>query len=257
MGGDSAAERDFDEMNQADLRKVAKELGVRQCGVRVAELKDACKRAAEAAAKEACEGVEPEAERDFESMNKEELRMVAKELGVRQRGANVAELKAACKCVVREQQQQKTLIVRLVGNACVADAAATLAGSNSGHSGAGAVLELACQALPAAWKCITVKPISLWSKGRLAKVLQLRNTSKLNAKRRRERAILMVKDQCAGRTSGACFGLETMLHHVGMHMDFQATRSKEAVLEYITKYMTKCIDQSGEVPTGVHPSHLE
>ena len=249
MGGASAAERDFDEMNQADLRKVAKELGVRQCGVRVAELKDACKRAAEAAAKEACEGVEPEAERDFESMNKEELRMVAKELGVRQRGANVAELKAACKCVVREQQQQKTLIVRLVGNACVADAAATLAGSNSGHSGPGAVLELACQALPAAWKRI--------AKGRLAKLLQLRNTSKFNAKRRRERAILMVKDQCAGRTSGACFGLETMLHHVGMHMDFQATRSKEAVLEYITKYMTKCIDQSGEVPTGVHPSHLE
>ena len=99
--GAPAAERDFEAMNKAELRKAAKELGVRQGGVRVAELKDACKRVAGA----------PEAERKFDAMNKEELRTAAKELGVRQKGVNVAELKAACKCAVREQQQYKTLIV--------------------------------------------------------------------------------------------------------------------------------------------------
>ena len=90
-----AAERDFEVMNKAELRKAAKELGVRQGGVRVAELKDACKRVAGA----------PEAERKIDAMNKEELRKAAKELGLRQKGVNVAELKAACKCAVREQQQ--------------------------------------------------------------------------------------------------------------------------------------------------------
>ena len=43
LGGAPAAARDFDAMNQAELRKAAKELGVRQKGVSVAELKDACK----------------------------------------------------------------------------------------------------------------------------------------------------------------------------------------------------------------------
>ena len=40
------------------------------------------------------------------------------------------------------------------------------------------------------------------------------------------------------------------------NMDFQATLSKEAVIEYMAKYMTKFIEHRGEVPTGVHPSHL-
>ena len=41
----AAAEQDFDAMNQTELRKAAKELGVPQFGVRVAELKAACERA--------------------------------------------------------------------------------------------------------------------------------------------------------------------------------------------------------------------
>ena len=61
--GAPAAERDFEAMNKVELRTAAKELGVRQKGVSVAELKDACKRAAEAAAKEAREEAELEAGR--------------------------------------------------------------------------------------------------------------------------------------------------------------------------------------------------
>ena len=84
--GAPAAERDFEAMNRVELRTAAKELGVRQHGVSVAELKDACKRAAGAAAKEACEEAEPEAgssrtseaERDFDAMNRAEVRKVAK-----------------------------------------------------------------------------------------------------------------------------------------------------------------------------------
>ena len=106
--------RDFDAMTKAELRKAAKELGVRQCGVSVAELKDACKRAAGAAAKKASEdaGPEagrsraPEAERDFDAMHRAELRKAAKELGVRQHGVSVAEIKDACKRAVQEQEQQ-------------------------------------------------------------------------------------------------------------------------------------------------------
>ena len=135
-------------MNKAELRKAAKELGVPQCGVSVAELKAACKRAAGAAAKEACEEAEPEAgrsrapeaERDFDAMNKAELRKAAKELGVPQYGVSVAELKAACKRAVPEQQQQTTLTAWMAGNARVAESAAAPPDSNPEHSGAGAVL---------------------------------------------------------------------------------------------------------------------
>ena len=85
------AERDFDVMNRAEIRKAAKELGVRQNGVSVAELKDACKRAAADVGKE-------RAGRDFDVLNQAELRKAAKELGVRQKGVSVAGLKNACKC---------------------------------------------------------------------------------------------------------------------------------------------------------------
>ena len=52
------AERDFDAMSKAELRKTAKGLGVPQKSVNVAELKAACKRAAGAAAKDTCEKAE-------------------------------------------------------------------------------------------------------------------------------------------------------------------------------------------------------
>ena len=59
----SEAERDFDAMNQVELRKAAKALGVRQKGCNVAELKDACKCAARMSHK---------AERDFDTMNRQD-----------------------------------------------------------------------------------------------------------------------------------------------------------------------------------------
>ena len=49
------------------------------------------------------------AEQDFDAMNQTELRKAAKELGVRQKGVSVAELKAVCERAVRERQQQKSL----------------------------------------------------------------------------------------------------------------------------------------------------
>ena len=101
-------------MNQAEIRKAAKELGVRQNGVSVAELKDACKCAAVAVAPEAWD----EGELNFEAMTKAELRKAAKELGVRQNGVSAAGLEDACKRAVW----------------------------------AGAVLGTACQALPATRK---------------------------------------------------------------------------------------------------------
>ena len=97
------------------------------------------------------------AERDFDSMKKAELRKAAKELGVCQCGVRVAELKAACKCAVREQQRQRTLTVWLAGNARVTESAAALSGTDPAHSGAGAVLEAACQALPVARTRIAAK----------------------------------------------------------------------------------------------------
>ena len=84
------AERDFGVMNQVELRKVAKELGVRQKGVSVAKLKAACKCAAVAVGKAI-------AERALDDMNQAELRKAAKELGVRQKSVSVAKLKAECK----------------------------------------------------------------------------------------------------------------------------------------------------------------
>ena len=108
------AERDFDVMNQAEIRKAAKELGVRQNGVSVAELKEACKCAAVAVTPEAWD----EGELNFEAMTKAELRKAAKELGVRQNGVSAAGLEDACKRAVW----------------------------------AGAVLGTACQALPATRK---------------------------------------------------------------------------------------------------------
>ena len=109
---------DFDSMNKAELRKAAKELGVRQKNVAVAELKAACKRAVQ-------EPQQP-AQRDIDAMYrpelkaaskrpeghsklKAELRKAAKELGVHQKDRNGAELKAACKRAVQEQQQQTSL----------------------------------------------------------------------------------------------------------------------------------------------------
>ena len=47
--------------------------------------------------------------RDLDAMNQAELRKAAKELGVRQKGVSVAELKAVCERAVRERQQQKSL----------------------------------------------------------------------------------------------------------------------------------------------------
>ena len=97
--------RDFDAMTKVELRKAAKGLHARQSGVSVAELRDACKRVAGAAAKEASEDAEPEAgrsrgpaaERDFDAMTKAELRKAAIEHGVTQFGVSVADLKDACK----------------------------------------------------------------------------------------------------------------------------------------------------------------
>ena len=183
-------------MTKVDLRKAAKELGVRQRGVSVEELKDACKRAAGAAAKEACEEAEPEAgssetseaERDFDTMTKVDLRKAAKELGVRQGAVSVEELKAACKRAAWEQHSQKTLTAWMVGNARVAESVVAPPDSKSEHSGAGAVLGVARQALPAARKRMAVKPTWLRSKGRLAKRRQKQTTPEYKAKRRQEKA---------------------------------------------------------------------
>ena len=72
----------------------------------------------------------PASERDFDAMNKAELRKAATELGVPQCGVSVAELKAACKRAVQEQEQQKTLTARMAGNARVAESAAAPPDSN-------------------------------------------------------------------------------------------------------------------------------
>ena len=80
------------------------------------------------------------AERDLDAMNQAGLRMVAKELGARQKGVSVAELKAACERAVWEQQQQTTLTAWMAGNARVTESAAAPPDSNPEHSGAGAVL---------------------------------------------------------------------------------------------------------------------
>ena len=194
--GAPAAERDFEAMNKAELRIAAKELGLRQHGFSVAEIKDACKRAAGAAAKEACEEAELEAgsseapttERDFDAMNRAELRTAAKEVCVLQNGVSVAELKAACKRAAWEQHSQKTLTAWMVGNARVAESVVAPPDSKSEHSGAGAVLGVARQALPAARKRMAVKPTWLRSKGRLAKRRQKQTTPDYKAKRRQEKA---------------------------------------------------------------------
>ena len=144
--GAPAAERDFEAMKKGELRMAAKALGVRQKNFNVAQLKDACKRAVEAAAKRAREEEELEAGRlqpleakqDFDAMNQVELRKAAKEFGVSQ-GGSVAELKAVCKRHVREQPKQKTLMMWMVGNARVVESAAAPPDTNPAHSGAGAV----------------------------------------------------------------------------------------------------------------------
>ena len=86
--GALAASQDFDAMNQVELRKAAKELGVRQKGLSVADLKHSLK--------EACEKAEPEVgssgRMNFDAMNQVGLRTAAKELRVRQKGVSVAEL---------------------------------------------------------------------------------------------------------------------------------------------------------------------
>ena len=219
----------------------AKALGVRQKNFNVAQLKDACKRAVEAAAKEAHEEEELEAgrlqpleaKRDFDAMNQVELRKAAKEFGVSQ-GGSVAELKVVCKRHVREQPKQRNLMMWMVGNApvvelaaappdtnpahsgagavfgavqkktttaenidCadggggnarVAESAAAPPGSNPEHSGAGTGPGTARQALPAAWKRIAAKPTWLRSKGRLAKRQQERATPRFKAKRQQYHA---------------------------------------------------------------------
>ena len=75
-------------MNQVELRKAAKELGVCQKGLSVADLKHSLK--------EACEKAEPEVgtsgRMNFDAMNQVGLRKAAKELRVRQKGVSVAEL---------------------------------------------------------------------------------------------------------------------------------------------------------------------
>ena len=106
------AERDFDVMNRAEIRKAAKELGVRQNGVSVAELKDACKRAAADVGKE-------RAGRDFDAMIRAELMKVAKELGVRYWNVSFIELKDACKRAVWEARGQTTLNAWMAGKAHV------------------------------------------------------------------------------------------------------------------------------------------
>ena len=103
----------------------------------------------------------PAAEGDFAAMYQEELRKAAKELGVRQKGLTVAELKAACECAVREQQQQKTLTVWMAGNARVAESAAAPLDSNLEHSGAGAVLDAA----PGARLCPQSAAAGSWGGG--------------------------------------------------------------------------------------------
>ena len=134
--------------------------------------------------------------------------MAAKELGVRQKGASVEELKATCLRVeskqntltawlagnariasaVQEPQQQRTLNAWLVGNAAVAESAAAVPESAA-----------ACQALPAARKRIAVKPKWLRRKGTLAKQMEIRRAlrttpdSKQRQIRRRERSTLRFK----------------------------------------------------------------
>ena len=149
-----AAERDFDDMNKVGLRKVAKELGVRQNGVSVAELKVACKRAATAVAKEAG--------RDCDAMNQGELRKAAKE-----------------EHAVWEARQQTPLTAWMAGNAGVGESATAPLDSNSEDNGAGAVLGTARQALPVL--CLK------------AKRRQEHATPLFKAKRRQEHATPVVK----------------------------------------------------------------
>ena len=195
------AERDFDVMNQAEIRKAAKELGVCQRGVNVAELKDACKRAAADVGKE-------RAGRDFDVLNQAELRKAAKELGVRQSGASFIELKDACKRAVWEARRQITfnacmagkahvaesaaaplvsqlaLTAWLAGNARVSESAAAPLDSNLEDSGAGAVLGTVRQALPAARKRRQEPATPLFK----AKWRQEHVTPLVKAKRWQERA---------------------------------------------------------------------
>ena len=156
----SEAERDFDAMNQVELRKAAKALGVRQKGCNVAELKDACKCAARMSHK---------AERDFDTMNRQDLRKAAKELGVCQRrDISVVELKDVCKRAAWESRQQKSLTAWFAPHVL----------SES----------LDCQALPAAQTRIVVKPTWIRSKERFAKQQLQRGTLTFKAKLQHARA---------------------------------------------------------------------
>ena len=171
-------------MNRAELRTAAKEVGVPQNGVSVAELKAACKRAA------------------WEQHYQKTLTAwVAGNARVAQSAATPpasnpehngvdAVLGAARQALpaVQEQQQQKTLTAWMAGNARVAESVVAPPDSKSEHSGAGAVLGAARQALPAARKRMAVKPTWLRSKGRLAKRRQKQTTPEFKAKRRQEKA---------------------------------------------------------------------
>ena len=126
-------------------------------------------------------------------MNQAEVRNAAKELGVPQCGVSVADLKAACKRAVQEQERQKTLTPWMGGNARVAESAAAPPDSNPEHSGAGAVLGAARQALPAARKPIAVKPTCLRGKGFLAKRRKESASPGFKARRRQECATLGFK----------------------------------------------------------------
>ena len=104
------AERDFGVMNRAELRKAAKELGVRQRAVSVIELKDACKCAVWEA--------------------RRQITLTAWMAGK----AHVAESAAA------PLVSQLTLTAWLAGNARVSESAAAPLDSNLEDNGAGAVL---------------------------------------------------------------------------------------------------------------------
>ena len=127
------SERDFDSMNQANLRKAATEFGVHQRGVLVPELREALK----LKAKEMVEKAEP-VQRDFEAMKRAKLRRVAKDLGVFQKGRRARELKDACKRVAGIKASNLTAWMR--GNARVAVSAAGPPDSNLEDSGDEVVL---------------------------------------------------------------------------------------------------------------------